>query len=184
MNRVKLGALILILIISVILSLSIIAIALILQSYTSAQPLPYFKIYSDIRIVVVESPTKSRILYLDTSQWYCKSAVFTGGDATLPKDLWPPKSKILFFFIEDIENETMADNYGDMIIRMNPIIDPITGKYVMVVAFFTEGGYGKLVYYAPQGVTPRELYNYTYVEGHPELTNSHWVSTIDMVNDP
>ena len=164
-----------------IIALSTIAITIYLYSTIPTPALPYSKIYSDIRIVIVESDTKNRTLYLNTSQWYCKADVFTGGDDARPWDLYPPKSKILFFFIEDIENKSWADNLGDLIIRMNPIIDPITGKYVMVVAFYAEGGYGKLVYYRDE-LEPR--YNYTYIPNHPELTNSYGITTIDIVNDP
>jgi len=155
--------------------------ALIIISAYFAMPVevpelnPYSWISNDIKIVVVESETINRTLYLDTSQWYCKSTVFTGGDAPWNWDLAHPYDKIVFFFLEDIENKSLADNWGDLIIRMNPIKDKVTGQNQMVIVFYAEGGYGKLVYYRNDLI----LYNYTYVPEHPELTKSYGISVVD-----
>jgi hypothetical protein len=151
---------------------------LVISSFQSSQLNPYSKMSNDFKIIVVESETKNRTLYLDTSKWYCKMDMFEGGDATMPQDLYPPKAKIVFFFFEDIENSSLGDNWGDLIIRMNPIIDPISSKHVMVVVFYAEGGYQKLVYYRDE-----LRYNYTYIPNRPDLTNSYGITTIDMVND-
>lgn len=104
------------------------------------------KIAKDIRIVVRESDMKNRTLYLDVNQWYCKFKIFYGGSNPYPSDLAKGKAPIVFFFLEDIEDPQKADNYSDLIVRINPIIDKEDGKLKMVLVFFAEGGYDKLVY--------------------------------------
>lgn len=102
-----------------------------------------------MKILVVESEVKNRTLYLDPNQWYCKVKIFYGGDNTLPQDLYRNDSQIepiVFFFLEDIEDPRRADNYSDLIVRMNHIIDPTDNRLKMVIVFFCEGGYDKLVY--------------------------------------
>jgi hypothetical protein len=46
-------------------------------------------------------------------------------------------------FLRALTDPTKADNYGDLIIGMNPIIENGTRK--MVVVFYSESGYDKLV---------------------------------------
>jgi len=103
------------------------------------------KIAEKMRVVVVEEG-KNRTLVLNPTEWYCKVIVFCGGSDPIPWDLAYPNASITFFFLEDIEGPERADNYSDLIIRMNPIIDR-DGKLKMVVVFFAEGAYEKLVYY-------------------------------------
>jgi hypothetical protein len=110
-------------------------------------------IRKDIRVIVKYNEYENKTLYLNTSQWYCKCAIFYGGNNTFPQDLYPPGAQIAFFFLEDL-NETLADNYSDTIIRMNPIKDE-NGTMKMVVVAFFEGGYEKIVYYKE-----RELFHY------------------------
>jgi hypothetical protein len=105
------------------------------------------EIVKDIRVILRESDVKNRTLYLDASQWYCKINILHGGDNPFPWDLAEANAPIVFFFLEDIEEPEKADNYSDLIIRMNPIIGKENGKRKMVVVFFAEGGYEKFVYY-------------------------------------
>jgi hypothetical protein len=69
--------------------------------------------------------------------------------------------------IEDIEDSTKADNYGDLIIRMNPIVENGTRK--MVLVFYAEGGYDKFVYYKDQ-----LLHHYT----DNDSTSNYGIATI------
>ena len=110
-------------------------------------PLPkeMTEIAENIEVVVQESDSKNRTLFLDTSQWYCKSFVCRGGSDPYPWDLAYPNAQIVFFFLEDVKFPKLADNYSDLIVRMNLIEDD--GKRKMVLVFFAEGGYDKFVYY-------------------------------------
>jgi hypothetical protein len=105
------------------------------------------KIAKKMHIVIVESETENRTVYLDPNQSYCQVIVFRGGSNPFSGDLAYPNASIVFFFLEDIEDPDKADNYSDLIIRMNPIIGKGDGKLKMVVVFFAEGGYEKFVYY-------------------------------------
>lgn len=108
------------------------------------------KIAEKMYVVIVESDTRNRTVYLDKNQSYCKVIVFPGGENPIPKDLAYPNASIVFFFLEDIEDPEKTDNYSDLIIRMNPIINEEDAKLKMCVVFFAEGGYEKLVYYQNQ----------------------------------
>ena len=108
------------------------------------------KIAEKMYVVIKESETENRTVYLDPNQSYCKVIVFDGGKNPVHKDLAYPNASIIFFFLEDIEDLEKADNYSDLVIRMNPIIDEEDEKLKMVVVFFAEGGYEKLVYYQDQ----------------------------------
>lgn len=132
------------------------------------------KIAEDMRVVIIESETENRIAYLDPNQVYCKVVVFHGGDNPNPWDLAYPNAPIVFFFLEDIEDPDKADNYSDFIVRMNPIIDEEDGKMKMVVVFFAEGGYEKLVYYQNQ-----LLHHYR----DEDPTSNYGIKLVEM-NDP
>lgn len=115
-------------------------------------------IASQIR-VVVEDSSENRTLHLDTSQAYCKMLILEGGSSPYPQDLAEPRARIVYFFLEDINDSAKADNYGDLIIRMNPIIR--NGTRIMVVVFYAEGTYTKLVYF-------NDALEYTYRDDLPE----------------
>lgn len=117
----------------------------------SAEPkLPeeVLSISGDIVVIVRESNVYNRTLYLDVSQWYCRFSVLHGGSNPYPWDLAEANAPIVFFFLEDIEDPNKADNYSDLVIRMNPIVENGTRK--MVLVFFAEGGYEKFVYHKGQ----------------------------------
>ena len=128
------------------------------------------KIAEKMHVVIKESETENRTVYLDPNQSYCKVRVFHGGENPVPRDLAYPNASIVFFFLEDIEDPEKADNYSDLVIRMNPIIDEEDGKLKMVIVFFAEGGYDKLVYdqnqllYHYRDVDPASNYGIRLVE--------------------
>jgi hypothetical protein len=99
-------------------------------------------------ISVIEPSGKNRTLFLNPYEWYCKVIVFYGGTKPYPQDLAYPEAPIAFFFLEDIEDSEKADNWSDLIIRMNQIVEG--GKSKMCVVFFGEGASQKLVYYKGQ----------------------------------
>jgi hypothetical protein len=100
-----------------------------------------------IRVIVQESGGTNRTLYLDPAHPYCEAAVFQGGAHPFPQDLAYPNASIVFYFLEDLADPEKADNYSDLIVRMNPIIDPASGEPQMGLVFFAEGGYAKWVYH-------------------------------------
>lgn len=130
------------------------------------------KLADRMRVVIVESETRNRTVYLDPNQWYCKVIVFHGGNNPFQWDLAYPNASIVYFFLEDIEDPGKADNYSDLIVRMNPIIDK-DGKLKMVVVFFAEGGYGKLIYYS-------DLLLHQYKDDDP--TSNYGIALLD-IND-
>jgi len=103
------------------------------------------KISRQMRVVVTEPSGKNRTLFLNSDEWYCKVTIFYGGGNPYPHDLAYPNAPIVFFFLEDIEDSEKADNWSDLIIRMNPVVED--GKSKMCVVFFAEGASEKLVYY-------------------------------------
>jgi len=105
-------------------------------------------ISQEIVVVVRESPAKNRTLHLDLNQRYCKIAIHYGGNNPRSNDLAYPNDPIVFFFLEDLEDPEKADNYSDLIIRMNRVTED--GKLMMCIVFFAEGAYEKLVYYKNQ----------------------------------
>lgn len=115
-------------------------------------------IASRIRVVVRDG-SENRTLYLDTNQSYCKMLVLEGGNNPDSQDLAEPGAKIVYFFLEDIKDSAKADNYGDLIIRMNPIIK--NGTRMMAVVFYAEGAYTKLVHY-------NDTLKHTYRDDLPE----------------
>lgn len=127
------------------------------------------KIAENINIVIIESETENRTLYLDPDRTYCSHIVLYGGQDPYPWDLYPPYGPIVFYFLEDIKDTDKADNYSDLIVRMNQIIDR-DGKMKMVVVFFAEGAYEKVIYYRGMKVhhyndmDPTTNYNITLVD--------------------
>jgi len=99
-----------------------------------------------MKVLVIESETRNRTLLFNSNQSYCKVKIFYGGNNPLPWDLAYPNDLIVFFFFEDVEDSEKADNYSDLIVRMNRIIDKTDDKLKMVIVFFAEGGYDKKVY--------------------------------------
>ena len=126
-------------------------------------------IAKNMTVTVRESDIVNRNLSLDTSNWYCKATIVTGGSSPEKWDLADPNGKIVFYLLEDVADSTKADNYGDLIIRMNPIIENGTRK--MVVVFYAEGGYDKIVSYGN-----RTLFHYSDID--PE--SNYGISLINI----
>ena len=112
----------------------------------------------ELEIFVIDGEDR-REIFADTRKWYCKSVQFVGGSNPEPCDLAIPRGPIHYYFFEDIQNKTMADNYSDLIIRMNHVI--VEEELCVVVIFFGEGGYGKEVYF-------NDTLLYTYDDMDPE----------------
>ena len=129
------------------------------------------KIAREMRVEIWEGDNETRELFLDPDQYYCRHIVFYGGADPFPWDLAYPYSPIVFFFLEDIEDPRRADNYGDLVVRMNLIIDEEDGKLKMVVVFFAEGGYDKLVYYKGELI-------YHYMDSDP--TSNYGIKEIPI----
>lgn len=138
---------------------------------TPTIPENVLEIAGEMRVEIWEGDNKTREVFLDSEQAYCKHIVFYGGADPFPWDLAYPNSPIVFFFLEDIEDPRRADNYGDLIVRMNPIIDKDDGKLKMVVVFFAEGGYDKLVYYKDELI-------YHYMDSDP--TSNYGITLIPI----
>jgi hypothetical protein len=99
----------------------------------------------NMKVLVCENSTYNRTLYLNASEWYCKVFATIAGDSPYSWDCYPPKAQIVDFVLEDVGNKSLADNYRDIIISMNPVLVNETMK--MVIAMYYEGGYAKYVYY-------------------------------------
>ena len=127
------------------------------------------RISKDIRVTVMESNSENRTQYLNLSYWYCRATVLQGGSNPEQRDLADPNASIVFFFLEDIADSTKADNYGDLIIRMNPIVE--NGTRRMVLVFYAEGAYDKFVYYKDQLL-------HHYNDSDP--TSNYGISVIDI----
>lgn len=137
----------------VLLVLIIYSVGLTLYHYSTIEGVPSIpeeiaKISKQMRVLVIEPSGKNRTLFLNLNEWYCKVTVFYGGSNPYPHDLAYPNAPIAFFFLEDIEYPEKADNWSDLVIRMNPIVEE--GKLKMCVVFFAEGASQKLVYYKNQ----------------------------------
>jgi len=115
---------------------------------TPSIPEEIAKISRQMRVLVIEPSGKNRTLFLDPNKWYCKVTVFYGGGNPYPHDLAYPNAPIVFFFLEDIEDSEKADNWSDLIVRMNPVLED--GRLKMCVVFFAEGASEKLVYHKDQ----------------------------------
>jgi hypothetical protein len=152
--------LVLIVIIAILISIVTYCRLNITQTSTSI-PQEIKKISKNIHIIVTEPSGESRTLLLDPNQWYCKITIFHGGSNPYNYDLAYPNAPIVFFFLEDIPDQEKADNWSDLIIRMNPVI--VNGTKIMCVVFFAEGAYSKQVYYQN-----RLMHNYT---NNNELSN-------------
>ena len=105
--------------------------------------------------VIVLDAENTRTLKLDDSKFYCESHTAYGGSNPEPHDLAYPNAPIKFYMLEDIIDPEKLDNYGDTIIRMNPVEND--GRGQMVIAMFFEGGYEKQVLYKGQ-----LIHHYTY----------------------
>lgn len=128
--------------------------------------------------IVVNKYGVNETLYLDINQWYCKYAVFYGGSNPFPWDLAYPRAQIAFFFLEDL-NQTLADNYSDTIIRMNPVngtIDDPSCGMKMCCVFFCEGSCEKFIYY-------KDMLLFHYVWTGPETTKYYDIKLIDLEGD-
>ena len=112
----------------------------------------------NLYVTIVESHG-NRVLCFDDERWYCKKHVFKGGNNPDPYDLAYPQADIVFLFFEDIEEESMADNFSDLIVRINPVI--IDEELYVVVVFFAEGAYEKQVHYKNDLL-------YRYTDDNPE----------------
>ena len=132
------------------------------------------EIAGEMRVEIWEGDNKTREVFLDTAQYYCKHIVFYGGEDPFPWDLASPQDPIVFFFLEDIEDPRRADNHGDLVVRMNLIIDKEDGELKMVVVFFAEGGYDKRVYF-------RDELIYQYMDSDP--TSNYGIKELPINED-
>jgi len=128
------------------------------------------EIAGEMRVEIWEGDNKTREVFLDPEQYYCKHIVFYGGTDPFPWDLAYANGPIVFFFLEDIEDPRRADNFGDLVVRMNLIRDE-DEKLWMVVVFFAEGGYDKLVYYKGE-------LKYHYMDSDP--TSNYGIITLPI----
>jgi len=85
---------------------------------TPTIPENVLEIAGEMRVEIRESDNKTREVFLDPAQNYCRHIVFHGGVDPFPWDLAYPYSPIVFFFLEDIEDPRRADNFGDLVVRM------------------------------------------------------------------